>query len=77
MSFKNHKVVNLEQELYNNREKHFHATTRQQKRDCKTEDKRLRAELALELKELGAFADDADNIAQWDIYDQNATSRLV
>ena len=71
MSFKNHKVVNLEQELYNNREKHFHATTRQQKRDCKTEDKRLRAELALELKELGAFADDADNIAQWDIYDQN------
>ena len=74
MSFKNHKVVNLEQELYNNREKHFHATTRQQKRDCKTEDKRLRAELALELKELGAFADDADNIAQWDIYDQNATA---
>ena len=71
MSFKNHKVVNLEQELYNNREKHFHATTRQQKRDCKTEDKRLRAELASELKELGAFADDADNIAQWDIYDQN------
>ena len=71
MSFKNHKVVNLEQELYNNREKHFHATTRQQKRDCKTKDKRLRAELALELKELGAFADDADNIAQWDIYDQN------
>ena len=74
MSFKNHKVVNLEQELYNNREKHFHATTRQQKRDCKTEDKRLRAELASELKELGAFADDADNIAQWDIYDQNATA---
>ena len=71
MSFKSHKVVNLEQELYNNREKHFHATTRKQKRDCKTEDKRLRAELALELKELGAFADDADNIAQWDIYDQN------
>ena len=74
MSFKNHKVVNLEQELYNNREKHFHATTRQQKRDCKTKDKRLRAELASELKELGAFADDADNIAQWDIYDQNATA---
>ena len=71
MSFKNHKVVNLEQELYNNREKHFHATTRQQKRDCKTKDEKLRAELASELKELGAFADDADNIAQWDIYDQN------
>ena len=71
MSFKSHKVVNLEQELYNNREKHFHATTRQQKRDCKTKDEKLRAELASELKELGAFADDADNIAQWDIYDQN------
>ena len=65
------KAVNLEQELRDNREQHFHATTRKRKRDCQTKDKKLRAELASELKELGAFADDADNIAQWDIYDQN------
>ena len=71
MSFKSQKAVNLEQELCNNRERHFHATTRKQKRDCKTKDEKLRAELAAELKSLGAFADDADNIAQWDIYDQN------
>ena len=71
MSLKSQKAVNLEQELCNNRERHFHATTRKQKRDCKTKDEKLRAELAAELKELGAFADDADNIAQWDIYDQN------
>ena len=71
MSLKSQKAVNLEQELCNNRERHFHATTRKQKRDCKTKDEKLRAELAAELKSLGAFADDADNIAQWDIYDQN------
>ena len=65
------KAVNLEQELRDNREQHFHATTRQQKRECKRRDEKLRAELATELKSLGAFADEADNIAQWDIYDQN------
>ena len=71
MSLKSQKAVNLEQELRRNRERHFHATTRKQKRDCRTEDKRLRTELAAELKNLGVFADDADNIAQWDPYDQN------
>ncbi len=71
MSLKNEEAVHLEQALRNNREKHFHATTRKQKRDCKNRDEALRAELATELKNLGAFANDADNIAQWDPYDQN------
>ena len=71
MSLKSQKASRLEQALRNNREKHFHATTRQQKRTCKDKDEELRAELATELKGLGAFADDADNIAQWDPYDQN------
>ena len=73
MSLKSEKASQLEQALRHNREKHFHATTRQQKRACKDRDEELRAELATELKSLGAFADDADNIAQWDPYDQNAT----
>ena len=71
MSLKSQKASRLEQALRNNREKHFHATTRQQKRACKERDEELRAQLAAELKGLGAFADDADNIAQWDPYDQN------
>ncbi len=71
MSLKSQKASRLEQALRNNREKHFHATTRQQKRACKERDEELRAQLATELKGLGAFADDADNIAQWDPYDQN------
>ncbi len=72
MTLKSQKASRLEQELRNNREKHFHATTRQQKRACKDKDEKLRAELATELKSLGVFADEADSIAQWDPYDQNA-----
>ena len=64
----------LEQQLSNNRERHFHATTRQRKRKCQREDKRLRAELAAELQSMGTPADDAERIAHWDPYDQNATA---
>ena len=68
------KVQNLERELSDNRERHFHATTRQQKRTCKQKDMELRSELAAELKSIGMPADDAEKIAKWDPYDQNATA---
>ena len=64
----------LEQALRDNREQHFHATTRQRKRACKIKDEELRAELATELKHFGMPADDAERIARWDPYDQNATA---
>ena len=64
----------LEQELRDNRERHFHATTRQRKRACKIRDEELRTELAAELQSMGTPADDAERIAQWDPYDQNATA---
>ena len=64
----------LEQALSDNRERHFHATTRQRKRACKQKDEKLRSELATELKRFGMPADDAEKIAQWDLYDQNATA---
>ena len=64
----------LEQALRDNREQHFHATTRQRKRACKQKDEKLRAELANELKRFGMPADDAERIARWDLYDQNATA---
>ena len=73
-TFTNQKVVDLERELRNNREQHFHATTRQKKRRCKEEDERLRAELGEELQELGMLSDEAEKIAHWDIYDQNASA---
>ena len=64
----------LEQELRDNRERHFHATTRQRKRACKRKDEELRAELATELKHFGMSDTDAERIAHWDPYDQNATT---
>ena len=64
----------LEQALRDNREQHFHATTRQRKRACKQKDEELRAELATELKRFGMPTDDAERIARWDPYDQNATA---
>ena len=64
----------LERELGENRERHFHATTRLQKLACKREDERLRRELAIELRHIGMPADDAEKIAAWDLYDQNASA---
>ena len=68
------KARDLERELRDNRERHFHATTRQQKRACQIKDEELRTELAAELKHFGMPGDDAEKIAKWDIYDQNATA---
>ena len=64
----------LEHELGENRERHFHATTRSQKLACKREDKELRQELATELRNIDMPADDADKVAAWDPYDQNASA---
>ena len=68
------KAQDLERELNENRERHFHATTRRKKLECKEKDKELREELATALKNLGLPADAAHNIAQWDPYDQNASA---
>ena len=68
------KARDLERELGDNRERHFHATTRPQKLACKREDKKLRRGLAKELKDIGMPADDAEKIARWDPYDQNASA---
>ena len=68
------KARDLERELSDNRERHFHATTRSQKLACKREDKKLRQGLAKELKDIGMPTDDAEKIAHWDPYDQNASA---
>ena len=68
------KAKTLERRLRNNRERHFHAATRYRKLMYKREDQELRAELAQELKHIGMPDDDADRIANWDPYDQNAST---
>ena len=67
-------VQKLQDELDRNRERHFHAKTRRQKLGLRDEDKRLRQELAAALREADFSAGDADKIAQWDPYDQNASA---
>ena len=64
----------LERELHDNSERYFHATTRSQKRASERKDKALRKELATKLRHIGMPADDAEKIAHWDPYDQNASA---
>ena len=64
-------VNRLEQELNENRERHFHATTRQEKLAYRRQDARLRRKLAAELQNSMSAAA-ANQVAQWDPYDQNA-----
>ena len=68
------KAKALEVELSDNRERHFHATTRPQKLACKRADRKLRRALATELKHIGMPADDANKVTAWDPYDQNASA---
>ena len=66
------RVTELNDQLRENRERHFHAGVRQEKLRLRTEDRRLREDLAKELEKAGMSKSDAGNIASWDPYDQNA-----
>ena len=74
MSLVSDSVIQLQQELNTNRERYFHATTRHKKLACKEKDKELRDDLAAELKKIDMPTADAEKIAQWDPYDQNASA---
>jgi len=67
-------VRELQQELQENRERHFHATMRSTKRKYREKDEKLRNDLATELENLRLPADAARKIANWDPYDQNASA---
>lgn len=64
-------VEALEEKLAQNRERHFHATERQEKLRCLHENRELREELEAALREEGFSAGTAEKVAQWDPYDQN------
>ena len=63
-------IQNLNDQLRANRERHFHANTRPKKLDVIARDAYLRAELQSELAKAGVS--DAESVAEWDPYDQNA-----
>ena len=66
-------IAQLQGELNANRERYFHATTRQKKKECRDHDRELRDKLATALQQIvGLPAADAASIAGWDPYDQNA-----
>ena len=65
-------ITELNDQLRANRERHFHAGVRHEKLRLRREDARLRGLLAKELAKAGMSASDANNVAQWDPYDQNA-----
>ena len=67
-------VRHLQNELDNNREQHFHANTRRRKLEYRKQDTGLREQLAAALRETGFAAGDADKVALWDPYDQNASA---
>ncbi len=68
------RVTELNDELRQNREQHFHAGVRREKLRFRREDARLRRELATELGKVGMSKSDAGKIAGWDPYDQNASA---
>ena len=66
------KVTELNDQLRQNRERHFHAGVRREKLRLRGEDARLRGLLAKELRKAGMSASDAGKVSRWDPYDQNA-----
>ncbi len=68
------RIQQLAQSLQTNREQHFHANTRKQKEEHRRIDGNLRQELAAELRAQGLDFDNANKVAQWDPYDQNAAA---
>ncbi len=65
-------VRRLVQDLGKNRERYFHAKSRNEKMQLRAQDRKLRRQLADALKGHAFKADTAEKIANWDPYDQNA-----
>lgn len=64
----------LEQQLRTNRERYFHARTRNEKLQYQTRDCQLRNKLTTELQNVRMEKVNAEKIAAWDPYDQNAST---
>ena len=70
----NGKSQDIIQELRRNREQYFLAANRDDKKRCRDFDKAKREELAKELQQVSGLSEgEAEKMANWDPYDQNAT----
>ncbi len=70
-SISNDEVDKREGALFANRERYFHADSREAKRECIETDRVLRRGLAVERKRLGFPSDTAERVARWDPYSHN------
>ncbi len=68
------KFYDLEIQLADVRHEHFDAKSRKEKTNCQKRDKLIRKQIAEMLKGSGWNSKDADRIALFDIYDQNAAA---
>ena len=69
------KIAEKKAEIQSKRHEHFNAPTAELKAKCRTEDKKLREELMVLLEKNKTFAPkDANQLAGWNPYDQNAVS---
>ena len=68
-------VLKIEQEIANNKERIFHANTRDRKWNYRKRDKTLRRQLATALQESGFSTDASDKITNWDLSNQNVSSK--
>ncbi len=71
LALANNEIINLQKELQEVRHKHFEAKTRKDKLVCQKRDKEIRKQISSILISIGFPNDEADKIADFDIYDQN------
>jgi type I restriction-modification system DNA methylase subunit len=70
-SLLDHRLDRLRAELREIRHEHFQARSPDRKRRCRERDAKKRAELAAELRQSGMPARTANELAEWNPYDQN------
>jgi hypothetical protein len=68
---KSQEVINLEEKLFNVREKIFYTNSRAEKHELQNQLNKLRHQLKTELAKVGFPNDKAEKITQWDPFDQN------
>ncbi len=67
-------ILELEQKVAENRERHFHTGDRSKKIEIQEKDAQLRSQMAKHLEQAGFPLRTAETIASWDPYDQNANA---
>ncbi|MBN2890909.1 MAG: Eco57I restriction-modification methylase domain-containing protein, partial [Bacteroidales bacterium] len=72
--FRTDEIVQIENQLFDLRQKYFNSQNRQHKRELEKQDETLRNQLSITLKKLGFDDTTADQLAHWDPYNHNQTA---